>query len=126
MRDPFSLQLRRSADSVELAYPVAAAGYGALVGLVLLGMLYSVVGFAPSLHAIWVVILDLTLVAIALNAVRLIWLSTVRFDFARDQVRHGLQTVASISDIQWVEPGPEERAALRLVLVDEGRQVRRW
>src|SRR5687768_17038417 len=114
MRDPFALEIRRSADSVELSYPVSAAGYGVLVGLLLLGLLYPIVGFSPALRPAWVGVLDLTLVGVAGNTVRLLWLSTVRFDLTRDQVRHGLATVGKVSEVDAIEPAPNERAALQV------------
>jgi hypothetical protein len=126
MRELFALQVKCSDEVVELCYPVSAAGYGALVGLLLLGLLYPAIGFSPTLHPIWLVILDLTILGVAVNAVRLMWLSTVRFDLGRDQVRHGLRTIGKVSEIQSIEPTPDERAALQVVFLDDGRQVRRW
>jgi hypothetical protein len=120
MRDPFALELKRSADAVELYYPISSAGYGVLVGLILMGLLSTVVGFSPALRPLWLGLLDVTLVGVAGNTVRLLWLSTVRFDLARDEVRHWFGTVGEVSEIRAIERDRNKRA-LRVVFRDEGR-----
>src|SRR3954452_14409568 len=126
MRDPFALEFRPTSDGIVLYYPLTAAAYGGVVGLVLLGMLSPVIVASPLLRPLWEILLDFTLVGIAGNVVRVIWLSTVCFDLKSDQVRHGLRQVGRVSDVQAIEPGPRERAALQLVFLDGGHQERRW
>ncbi len=126
MRDPFALELRSSADGVELRYPLSAALYVVITAAVLLGLMYPVVGMSPGLGVIWRVLVQLTVVGAAYQVVWLMWLSTVRFDFARNQVRRGPVPIGKASDIEFVEPSPHARAALQVVFSDGHRTVRRW
>jgi len=126
MGDPWTLELRISSDSVELRRPLSAALYAVVIAAVGLGMLFPAVGVSSGLRAVWQGIVDLTIVGVAGHTVWLLWLSTVRFDFTRDQIRHGLVMIGRMSDVERIEPSADERAALQLVFRDERRQVRRW